>query len=203
MLMTPAELDQAMLRQTSVFHYGSITLIEDPIKSTTLQAIEWASQAGALISYDPNWRPPLWPSPTAAKAGMLLGFAPAHVVKMSEEELTFLTDQSDLAAGVRQLWTENTRLVVITKGEAGCEAFTPTQQWTIPGFSVRVEDTIGAGDGFVAGLLAGLLGLGNQWPNADLTPVLRQANAVGALTTTKRGGIQALPTLAEVQAFLG
>lgn len=202
MLMTPDDLDHTMLSQTKLFHYGSITLIDDPVKTTTLKAIELAQAGGALISYDPNLRAPLWPDLEAAKAGMQLGFAYANVVKMSEEELIFLTGESDLAQGVKNLWTDNTQLVVITKGEHGSEAFTNTNHWIVEGFQVAVEDTIGAGDGFVAGLLSGLMSIGSDWAKADLRPILRRANAVGALTATKQGGIPALPTEAEVTTFL-
>jgi fructokinase len=202
MLMSEADLDKELLSQARLFHFGSITLIDDPVRSATLAAAQHAREQGALISYDPNLREPLWKSQDAARQGMQIGFEYAHVVKVSEEELAFLTGTTDLAAGIRQLWRNHTRLMVVTKGGEGCVAFSKSQSWTVPGFSVKVEDTIGAGDGFVAGLLSGLLSLGADWDQQDLTPILRRANAVGALTTSKQGGIPALPTAAELEAFL-
>lgn len=202
MLMTPADLDMSLLAQTEVFHFGSITLIDDPLRGTTLAAVQHASQHDALISYDPNLRKPLWKSEDAAREGMQVGFDYAHVVKVSDEELEFLTGTADLAEGVCRLWRDATRLIVVTRGGEGCVGFTRDRSWVVPGFVVKVADTIGAGDSFVAGLLSGLLMLGKDWDQQDLLPVLRRANAVGALTTTKPGGIPALPTGAELETFL-
>lgn len=202
MLMREVDLDKHLLASTKLFHFGSITLIDNPVRETTLAAVRLAQEHGALISYDPNLREPLWPDLDVARTGLKLGFAFANVVKLSEEELDFLTDTRILETGVRQLWTDNTKLMVVTRGAEGCEAFTESNHWVVPGYQVKVEDTIGAGDGFVAGLLSGILTLGEKWYEADLLPILKRANAVGALTTTKRGGIPALPTRAELDEFL-
>ncbi len=202
MLMRESDLDKKMLASTQLFHFGSITLIGNPVRKTTLAAVKQAQKNGALISYDPNLREPLWPDLDVARTGLRMGFEFADVVKLSEEELNFLTNTRVLETGVRQLWTAKTKLMVVTLGDKGCEAFTQDQQWTVPGYTVKVEDTIGAGDGFVAGLLTGIMGLGAEWYKADLLPVLQRANAVGALTATKRGAIPALPTPAELEAFM-
>lgn len=202
MLMTPDDLDMDLLRQTEILHYGSITLIDDPLRTTTLAAIEAAKTGGALISYDPNLREPLWESLDAAKQGILLGWEYANIIKVSDAELAFISDTNDIAAGVKKLWGDATQLVVVTKGANGCEAFLATQHWQVPSFAVQVEDTIGAGDGFVAGLLAGILKLGDGWQTNDLTDVLQAANAVGAITASRQGAIPALPTASEVAAFL-
>lgn len=202
MLLREVDLDKHLLASTKLFHFGSITLIDNPVRETTLAAVRLAQEHGALISYDPNLREPLWPDLDVARTGLKLGFAFANVVKLSEEELDFLTDTRIIETGVRQLWTDNTKLMVVTRGAEGCEAFTESNHWVVPGYQVKVEDTIGAGDGFVAGLLSGILTLGEKWYEADLLPILKRANAVGALTTTKRGGIPALPTRVEVDEFL-
>lgn len=202
MMMTEADLDQDMLKSTQVFSYGSISLIAEPTKSTLLIAIKIAKDNGALICYDPNLREPLWDSLAAAKEGMLLGMQFADVVKVSEEELEILTDESDLHAGVKKLWQGDMKLIAVTKGAGGCSAFTRDREWHVPGFSITVEDTIGAGDGFVAGLISGILALGQDWLAQDLAPVLRRANAVGAITASRAGAIPALPTDEELKAFL-
>jgi fructokinase len=166
-------------------------------------AVETAGRAGALISYDPNLRLDLWPSAEAAREGMLLGWPLAHVIKVSEEELAFLAGEDDLKAGARRLWHPHLRLLVVTLGQAGCAYFTPQFSGRVPGFAVKAVDTTGAGDGFVAGLLKGLL----DHPQADqdetrLREICRYANAVGALTTTRRGAIPALPTARQVDRLL-
>lgn len=214
MLMTPAQLNHAIISQCRIFHFGSITLIDEPVRSTTLHAIKIARESGALISYDPNLRLALWQSREAAKDGMMAGLQQAQIVKMNEEELAFLTGFAELTTlealveAVRRLWHSGLRLVAITRGAQGSLAVTPDSQWLAEGFNVKVEDTIGAGDGFMAGLLCSLLpfvkdGNLNHVKVAENMPqVLRYANAVGALTTTQRGGIPALPTAAAVEVFL-
>jgi len=205
MLYTPDEVnaDAERIRNAKILHYGSISLISEPSRSATLHAVEIARNAGLLLSYDPNLRLSLWPDAEAAKAGILLGWPLAHLIKISEEELAFLADTEDLEAAVRKLWHPALRLLVITLGRAGCRYVTPEFSGRMPGFEVKAVDTTGAGDGFVAGLLKGLL----DYPQADrneaqLREICRYANAVGAITTTERGAIPALPTADRVDEFL-
>ena len=203
MLYAPGEVDMDYVRRAKAFHYGSISLIGEPSRSATLLAVETARRAGALISYDPNLRLSLWPSAEAAQEGMLLGWPLAHVIKVSEEELAFLAGPDDLEAGARRLWHPRLRLLIVTLGQAGCAYLTPQFSGQVPGFAVKAVDTTGAGDGFVAGLLKGLL----DQPQADqdesrLREICRYANAVGALTTTRRGAIPALPTAPQVNRLL-
>ncbi len=195
MLMTPADVALDVIDRAKVFHFGSITMIGEPSRSATLAAVRRAQERGLLISYDPNLRLSLWPSAEAAREGMLIGFDYAQVVKISDEELEFLTGGQDVAA----LWRDNIRLIVVTYGAGGSTAHTRRESYHVPGFKVQAVDTTGAGDGFVAGLLVRLLEKGFD----DLTGTLRFANAVGALTTTQRGAIPALPTRTEAERLLG
>lgn len=203
MLYRPDEVAVELIRSAKIFHLGSISLISEPSRSATLAALEVAHEAGLLISYDPNLRLALWPDTTAAKTGMLSIWKKTSLIKVSEEELTFLTGENDTTKAVESLWHKDLRLLVVTQGKDGCLYFTPDFRGNLPGFQVRVVDTTGAGDGFVAGLLRGLL----KNPSAlqsesELRSVCRFANAVGALTTTQRGAIPALPTLVEVESFI-
>lgn len=213
MLMSSDTLNRDLLEGAPIFHYGSITLIDDPVRTTTLEAIRIAREYGALISYDPNLREVLWPSLDAARTGIRLGLAEANLVKMNEMELAFLTNNDDLEsetkimAAARSLWQDRLNLMVITLGSDGCLAVTPDSYWRVEGFTVRVEDTIGAGDGFMAGLISAIYAQmdGSGWPDIPYDTVgklLRRANAVGALTATRRGGIPALPTAGDVSNFL-
>lgn len=202
MLWQPADVDASYAAATRIFHYGSITLIGEPSRSATLAALGYARAGGALISYDPNLRIHLWPSADAARAGMLAGLQHADLVKVSEEELAFLTGETELARGAARLWHGRLRLLVVTQGAAGCSYFTATERGRVPGFAVQPVDTTGAGDGFVAGLLAGLLDHGLTWEREAIEAALRLGNAVGALTTTQRGAIPALPTRAQAMRFM-
>ena len=203
MLFTPEEVDVAAIRATKLLHYGSISLISEPSHSATLHAVRTAQDAGCLISYDPNLRLALWPDAEAARAGMLQGLAQAQIVKISEEEVEFLTGLDDLDRAKDKLWHGQLKLMVITLGAAGSRFITPDFSGEVKGFSVQAVDATGAGDGFVAGLLQGLLNdpsiLQDQ---TRLHELCHFANAVGALTTTERGAIPALPTRAQVERFL-
>ncbi len=202
MLWQPAEVDAVYAAGTRVFHYGSISLIAEPSRSATLAALAAARRSGALISYDPNLRLPLWPAPDTAWAGILAGLHHAHLVKVSEEELAFLSGTDNLTDAVQRLWHVGLRLLVVTQGAAGCTYITTAGRGQVPGFTVAPVDTTGAGDGFVAGLLVSLLEGGLHWDRDSVERALRLANAVGALTTIQRGAIPALPTMDEVHAFL-
>jgi fructokinase len=203
MLLTPDEIDEATLRRAKALHFGSISLIGEPSRSATLHAIEVARAAGCLISCDPNLRLALWPDRAAAREGLLLAIGQAQLVKISDEELRFLTGSDDPSAARDQLWHDRLELMVVTLGSAGCVYFTPAGEGVVVGFGVAAVDATGAGDGFVAGLLQGIIadrGLAGE--PARLRELCRFANAVGALTTTERGAIPALPTRDRVEALL-
>ncbi|MDY6845978.1 MAG: PfkB family carbohydrate kinase, partial [Chloroflexota bacterium] len=203
MLYSPDEVDYDLIKHAKIFHFGSISLISEPSRGATLAALEAARDNHVLISYDPNLRLALWPNSSAAKAGMLSVWEKADVIKVSEEELFFLTGLDDIDQAVQTLWHENLKLMVVTLGKKGCRYYTPRFEGFVEGIKTKAIDTTGAGDGFVAGLLMGL----SDHPNALLDEtrinnVCLYANAVGALTTTQLGAIPALPTAQEVSAFL-
>lgn len=205
MLMTPDDvafdvLDSAPRSGPAgqrIFHFGSITLISEPSRSATLAAVQGARQRGYLISYDPNLRMSLWPDAASARAGMLAGLEYAQIVKVSEEELEFLTGSDQ----VGPLWRDDLQAIIVTRGAAGASVCTRTTEASAPGFPVQAVDTTGAGDSFVAGVLTGMLDYGADYA-MHLPAIIRFANAVGALTTTRKGAIPALPTRAEAEAFL-
>jgi len=145
---------------------------------------------------------PLWPEAAAAAAGIRTGFERAQIVKLSDDELDFLTGRRDPAAVREELWHPGLKLAVLTMGGQGCILMTPRGERHVPSISVTPVDTTGAGDGFVAGLLAGLLAHDRFPDEAALAEICRFANAVGAITTTERGAIPSLPTRAAVEARL-
>jgi fructokinase len=199
----PDEVDLEAIRRAKIFHFGSISLIGEPSRSATLLAVQTARESGARISFDPNLRLNLWPTENEARQRVLETLPLAQVVKIAEEELRFLTGIAGLEAAARALWHPGLELLVVTLGAAGCRWFTVGGTGQAEGFSVQPVDTTGAGDGFVAGLLYGLLQSADHPPAPErLYEICRFANAVGALTTTRRGAIPALPTLLEVRTFM-
>lgn len=217
---TPEELDRKRLESGRIFHYGSITTIEEPARTTTDAAIALAKAAGLLLSYDPNLRPPLWADLKTARKGILRVLPSADIVKVSEEELLFLLDESAVLPDTPPSEEETARaatrfleeygsvaLLAVTRGAKGCLWRTRTgAQGSLPGLRVPVVDTTGAGDGFVAALLVGLLERRrtqiSALPASELERLFAAANRVGALTTTKKGAIPALPTAEEAASFM-
>ncbi|KAH9627271.1 hypothetical protein KSS87_006229 [Heliosperma pusillum] len=204
MLLRPDELNLELIRQAKIFHYGSISLIVEPCRSAHLKAMEEAKAAGALLSYDPNLRLPLWPSPKEARKQILSIWDKAEVIKVSDNELEFLTGNSDIGdATAMSLWHSNLKLLLVTLGDHGCRYYTKNFKGSVEAFIVTAVDTTGAGDSFVGALLSKIVddhAIIEDEPR--LREVLKFANACGAITTTKKGAIPALPTEAEALEFI-
>lgn len=203
MLFTPAEVDLAAIQAARIFHFDSISLANPSSRITALYAADEAAKAGKLISYDVNLRLQLWEGDAEARAGIAEGLQRAAVVKLSDSELEFMTGGSTPQDFRARLWHDRLKLAVLSLGERGCIAMTPRGDVAVPSIAVKVVDTTGAGDGFVAGLLSGIARNPGVLENDDaLAELCRFANVVGALTTTARGAIPALPTVAQVDALL-
>jgi fructokinase len=208
MRLTPEDIPEDLIQRAAIFHYGSISLISEPCRSATYYALNIARESSLLISYDPNLRLGLWESEERAKQEILAGMCSADLVKINDDELEFLTGTRKLENGAKQLLTFGPKLIVITLGSEGSFFYTDIAAGHVPGNALKAVDTTGAGDGFVAGLLSGLLAYSEPgetyaFPGkAELEACCRVANAVGALTTTKRGAIPALPTRDQVEKFL-
>jgi len=205
MLLRSDELDQELLRQSRAFHFGSISLINEPSRSATIEAARIARDGGALISFDVNYRPSLW-SPANDPAAVIKKMLPeVDLVKVNEGELDYLTGSKALNSGSRALLDRGPALCVVTLGADGSYFNTAAGSGRIPPFPVKTVDSIGCGDAFTAGLLSRLVSTANwreQLIPARLSEILRYANAVGALTAQKQGVIPALPTANEVEIFL-
>ena len=197
MLMRPADVDTALIDDCDVFHHGSITFIREPAASALRLALDHAQSRGKFISYDPNLRLPLWDSEEAAKAGMRSGLETANLLKISDEELEFLTGGAD----VSPLWRDSLELICVTYGAKGAIAHLKDgARLEHSGYAVKATDTTGAGDAFVAAMLIGILENRDDW-RARLPEILDFANAIGALTCLQKGAIPSLPTLAAARAF--
>lgn len=205
MLLTPDELPVAMIEAARVLHFGSITLIQEPSRSATIEAIRIAREAGAVISYDPNLRLSLWPSAEAAREGMIEGLPYADFVKVSDEELQFLYRTSEIPEGVARLRARGARLVAVTRGPEGAVLSDGKHTVEHPGFRVETIDTTGAGDGFVAAVLDHMVRRGgiDDFTREELSRLVTFACAVGALATTQKGAIPALPDRAAAEKLVG
>jgi fructokinase len=204
MLFETKELDTDLLREAGILHYGSISLITEPSCSTHLEAMRIAKEAGAVLSYDPNLRLPLWPSEKAAREGIKSIWDQADIIKVSDEEVKFLTggdptkDENNLT-----LFHPGCKLMLVTEGGEGCRYYTPKFRGRVDSLKVQVVDTTGAGDAFCAGILTQLAkDLSILENEGRLREALKFANACGAITTTERGAIPSLPDMDTVMRFL-
>lgn len=199
------ELDEDMLRHTRCFHFDGVTLDREPARAAALRALDLAGEGGALLSFDMNYRPALWPSAEIARDSAVEALPLVNLLKINEGELELLTGSQDLETGCRYLRSLGPQLIVVTLGSEGSYFQVAEGAGQVPPFRVQTVDAVGCGDAFIAGLLTQLVA-GGDW-RAHLSPqylsgALRWANAVGALTATVQGVIPALPTSAQVAAFL-
>lgn len=186
------DIPQATIEAADIFHFGSVSMTTEPARSATLHAAWIAKRAGKLVSFDPNLRRNLWPSDDAARMAIAEGAVFADILKVSEEEVAWLP------AGLAP------KLLLITRGEHGCEWRTCDASAHVAAFQVNSVDTTGAGDAFVAAMLAQVVIDPQLLTSPDrITQACRFANAAGAIATTKRGAIPSLPTRGEVEAVLG
>lgn len=185
-------------------HCCSIALINEPSRSTTFEAIRRIKQAGGFFSFDPNLRESLWASLNEMKQVVNCVVALADVLKFSEEELTLLTDSDNLDVATAKITAQYPeKLIIITLGKDGAVYHLNGKSEIVAGKALQPVDTTGAGDAFVSGLLAGLSQYQNWQEDRDvLVQVIRQANASGALATTAKGAMSALPNRIQLDAFL-
>ncbi|KAK7314941.1 hypothetical protein VNO77_33473 [Canavalia gladiata] len=206
MLLHESELDKDLIKQARIFHYGSISLIDEPCKSAHLAAMSIAKNSGSILSYDPNLRLALWPSAEAARKGIMDIWDQADVIKISEEEITFLTggdDPYDDNVVLKKLFHPNLKLLIVTEGSEGCRYYTKEFRGRVAGVKVKPVDTTGAGDAFVSGFLYCIASDQAIFQDEKrLRKALYFANVCGAITVTERGAIPSLPTKEAVLQFL-
>lgn len=206
MMLTPEEVREEIVAEAGLLHFGSVSLTDEPSAAATLHAVRLARSLGKLVSFDPNLRPALWKSLDEAKARIREGLELAHIVKLSEEELEFLTGEKNLEAGTDLLHREfRTPLFLVTLGAEGSFFRLGGECRRVPGRPLQAVDTTGAGDCYLAGFLHKFLEAGGALEQLDAAAVQSMAafaNAAGALITLSKGAIPAIPQLADIEAFL-
>ena len=206
MMLSPEEVPAALIENGKIFHFGTLSLTGEPVRAATVRAVALARKAGAVISFDPNLRPPLWRDMYVAKAMIAWGLAQADVVKIADNELEFMTGQTDFDAGAAMLLEEypNIRLLNVTAGSQGSYAYSNGQRVFVPAFKLGgTIETTGAGDTFCASVLHFVLDRGlDGLTEEELTSMLRFANAAAYLVTTKKGAIRSMPEREQVDEIL-
>lgn len=200
-MLTKEQLPLEAIRAARILHVGSLSLTAEPVKTATYAAIQAALEAGVKISYDPNYRPPLWPCEAAAVQAMRSVLPMAHYVKVAEEELELLTGLSGEAAA-RQLLRQYTNLEVlaVTKGPGGSEVYTRQAHAAARAYRIDCIDTTGAGDAFWGAFLTRLLE--GQEALSNLEELAAFACAAGSLTSAKKGAISAMPSRSAIESCM-
>ena len=204
--LRPEELDDGLLTDCRVLHFGTLSLTDDPAREATHQAVARAKALGKLISVDPNLRKPLWPTMDAAKEAIEWSLRQADVVKISDEEIEFMWGLCPEDGAQKLLNEYGVSLVYATLGPKGCHAATQNAAVTVASpAGIHVVDTTGAGDIFGGSAMSRYLKLGKAPADLtadDLTAITRFACTAASLSTQKHGGISSVPELSEVEAKL-
>ena len=196
------ELDLSLVDQARVFHFGTLSLTDEPARTTTQKIVAYAKNAGKLITYDPNLRKPLWKDLAQAKEQLLWGLYQADVVKISDEEVEFLFDMDPQTGAAHILKEYGVKLVFVTCGKDGCYFSNGAACGHVPGLSgLAVKDTTGAGDIFGGSAVWKLLQT-NTAPEKltedQLRDIVRFACVSAGLSTTRAGGISSVFPYEEV-----
>ncbi len=203
MLLHKSEVDAGLVKNCTIFHFGTVSMTHNPSREATLFAVEAAKESGALISYDPNLRPPLWDSLEEAKAMIIKGLKYANILKVSREELEFVTGEKDLEKGSEIIRTTyGIPLILVTLGPAGCFYRAGENTGTLPTYDVATVDTTGAGDAFLGAFLYGIIESGKDiriLQKNEIEKMIDFANAAGSLATTQKGAIPAMPSLDKIK----
>lgn len=200
MMLTADEVNPEVVKDTKVFHFGTLSMTHEGVSEATKKAVETAKANGCLVSFDPNLRPPLWSSLDLAKEQMEYGFGKCDILKISDNEIQFVSGKEDYDEGIAYLQeTYNIPLILLTMGKDGSRAYYKGMRVERPGFSVKAIETTGAGDTFCGSSLNYLVD--HDFENLteeQLGEMLTFANAAAALVTTKKGAIKAMPVKEEV-----
>ncbi len=206
MMLNESEVDMGIVESTNIFHFGTLSMTHKGVREATKKAVAGAKKAGAVISFDPNLREPLWDSMEDARLQMDYGFLQCDVLKISDNEIQWFTGEEDYDAGVRKLREQyNIPLILLSMGKEGSRAYYKKLRVEVKAFlQEKTVETTGAGDTFGGCCLhyilqAGLYNLDEK----TLTEMLTFANAAASIITTRKGALRVMPTEKEVRDFLG
>ncbi len=204
MMLSADEVDYDMIRKSKVFHFGTLSMTDEPVKTATKKALEAAKEAGCMITFDPNLREPLWRSLEDAKTAMEYGFRYCDMLKISDNEIRFISGKEDYDEGIRYLQEKyHIPVIFLTMGKEGSRAYYKDLKVERAGFSVKAIETTGAGDTFCGCAINGLLkyGIDNLTEEA-LGEILTYANAGAALITLKKGAIRSMPEPSRIEEMI-
>lgn len=205
MMLSVEDLKEEMIKDCRIFHFGTLSMTAEGCREATKKAIEIAREAGAIISFDPNLREPLWDCLENAKEQAAYGISKCDVLKISDNEIQWFTGEEDYEAGVRFLQERyDVKLILVSLGREGSMAYSGNNKAVVP--AVLREDTIettGAGDCFGACMLHQVLQKGLRiYEKKELEQMLTFANTAASIVTTRKGALRVMPTPEEINETL-
>ncbi|MCD7751966.1 MAG: carbohydrate kinase [Lachnospiraceae bacterium] len=206
MMLTEEEVSDKLLADTKIFHFGTLSMTHEGVRRATRKAIALAKQNGALLSFDPNLRPPLWSSMELAREQVLYGLCHCDILKISDNEIQWLTGKEDFDEGV--CWIRalcpDISLILLSMGRDGSRAYYKDLMVEVPAFlQENTIETTGAGDTFCGCMLDFVCRQGlKELDEEQLTKALQFANAAASFVTTRKGALRVMPKRAEVEALL-
>ena len=205
MLLTADEVDGELIRSSRLFHFGTLSMTHEGVREATKKAVRLAKESGAVISFDPNLRPPLWKSLDEAKEQAAWGFSQCDVLKISDNEIQWFTGEEDFDQGIERLRKEyDIPLILLSMGRDGSRAYyKDLRVEKAPFLQKGTIETTGAGDTFGGCCLHFVLKYGLNGLNEErLTEMLTFANAAASIITTRKGALRVMPEADEVERFL-
>lgn len=205
MMLTEAEIPEDLMENTKIFHFGTLSMTHENVRAATKKAIRLAAEAGAVISFDPNLRPPLWDSMENAKEQVLYGLSCCQVLKISDNEIQWLTGQEDYTEGVRWIRERySIPLILVSMGKEGSRAYYQDKIVEVkPFLQKNTIETTGAGDTFCGCVLHYVCKYGLDGLTEDiLQEMLTFANGAASLITTKKGALRVMPSVEEINQLI-
>lgn len=205
MMLTEDEVEPEFIGQARLFHFGTLSMTHDKVREATKKALKAAKDNGLLISFDPNLRPPLWSSLDLAKEQMEYGFQYCDILKISDNEIQFVSGKEDYDEGIQYLQEKyHIPLILLTMGKDGSRAYYKGMRVERAGFKCKTIETTGAGDTFCGSSLNYILEHDfDNLTEEQLGEMLTFANAAAAIVTTRKGAIRAMPEKEEVLELMG
>lgn len=204
-MLRPEEVKSSLIEDAKIFHFGTLSMTHKTSEEATRYAIEKAKEHGCIISFDPNLRPPLWSSLNIAKEKMDFGFRKCDILKISDDEVTFFTGDTDVLEGAKHIKEKyGIKLLCATLGKEGSYALYNDLVVKCPPFlNENTIETTGAGDTFMASVLNSVLKVGiDNYDEQSLMDMLTWANAAASIITTRRGALKVMPTVDEIKALI-
>lgn len=205
MMLCTEDLKEELLKDCKIFHFGTLSMTAEGCREATKKAISIAKEAGAVISFDPNLREPLWDSLENAKEQTAYGISQCDILKISDNEIQWFTGKEDYEEGVRFLQEHyDCKLILVSLGKEGSMAYSGDQKAVVPAFvQENTIETTGAGDSFCGSILHQILEKGlRTYTKEELEEMLTFANAAASIVTTRKGALRVMATPEEIEALL-